>query len=97
MRADILRPRIGLGQQHLAGEVRVEPCPQLLQHHMHPRQIFAGCPFPLDEVGNSVHAKPIHAEVEPEHMTFRFLPLRLGCGDCIVRLVAEEAMPVVGF
>ena len=95
VRADVLRPHVGFGQQHLAGEVRVEPGAQLLQHGVRLGQVLARRALALDEVGDRVHAKPVDAEIEPElhHLPDLFANRRVVVVE--VGLMAEEPVPVV--
>ena len=96
VRADVLGPHVGLGQQHLAREVRVQPRAQLLEHGVGLGQVLAGRALALDEIGHGVDAEPVDAEIEPE---LHDLPDLLADGRVVVvqvRLVAEEPVPVVG-
>ena len=96
VRADVLRPHVGFGQQHFAGEVRVEPGAQLLQHGVRLGQVLARRALALDEVRDRVDTKPVDAEIQPElhHVPDLFANRRVVVVE--VRLMAEEPVPVVG-
>ena len=92
----VLGPHVGLGEQHLAREVRVEACAQLLQDRVGLGQVLAGRALALDQIGHRVDPEPVDADVEPE---LHHLPDLFAHGRIVVvqvRLVAEEPVPVVG-
>ena len=59
-------------------------------------QIFVVGALALDQIGNGVEPKAVDAHVEPEahDLQHRFHDLRIV--EVQIRLMAEEAMPVVG-
>ena len=62
----VLRPLVGLGQQHAVRIVRVELGADLLQHRMGLRQVLVVGAFALHQVGHRVEPQPVDAQVEPE-------------------------------
>ena len=95
VRPYVLGPPVGLGQQHLAAELGVEPLAQVLEHVVRLRQVLARGALALDQVRHRVDAEAVHAEIEPElhHPPDLFANGRIVVVQ--VRLVAEEAVPVV--
>ena len=93
--AHVLRPHVGLGEQHLPGKFsssrRRSPA-----RLVGLGQVLAGGALALDEVGHGVHAEPVHAQVEPELHDLPDLLAHRRVVVVQVRLVAEEAVPVVG-
>ena len=94
--AHVLRPLIGLGQQKAVLVVRVDGGAQLLDDRVGFAQIFVVGPFALDQVGNGIEPEAVDAHVEPEphDLQHRFHDLRIV--EIQIRLMAEEAVPVVG-
>ncbi len=96
IRAHVFGPHVGFGEQHLPGEVRVEPGAQLLEDGVRFGQVLARGALALDEIGHGVDAKAVDAEIEPE---LHHLPDLFAHGGVVVveiRLMAEEPVPVVG-
>ena len=60
------------------------------------RQVLADRPFPLEEIGHGVAAEAVQAPIEPVLHHRQQLGLHVGVVEVEVRLVAEEAVPVVG-
>src|SRR5205823_7608423 len=77
-------------------ELPVGVAAQLLQKLMRLAQIFAVCPFPLEEIGHRIEPQSVHTHAEPEidHTEHR-APNR-GRVVVEIRLVGVEAMPVIG-
>ena len=94
--ADIGRPLVGFGQNHPVGVLGVHLAPDRLDQRVGLRQVLAIRPVALDEVGDRVESKAVHAHVQPEmHDLHDFLDdARIIVVQ--VRLVREESMPVVG-
>ena len=95
VRAHELRRLVRLRQQHAIGEVRVESAPQELDDLVRLGQPFAARVLPLDEIRHRIHPEPVDAEPEPE---LHHVPHLFADGRVVVvqiRLVAEEAMPVI--
>ncbi len=94
--ANVRRPLIGFGQKHLAGIFRVQTAAKLANDGVRFRQVFAVGSVALDQIGHGVETEAIDADVEPE---FHHPPHGFeDCGVVIVqvRLMAEEAVPIVG-
>ncbi len=97
IRRYVRRPLVGLGQQHLAGIFRVEPPAKLANDRVRLGQILAVGSVALDQVRNRVQPEPVHPDIEPE---LHHPPHGLEHGGIVVvqiRLVAEKAVPVIGF
>ena len=92
---DVLRPLVRLGEQDAVGIARVHLGAQALQILVRARQVLAVRAVLLEEVRHGVEAEPVEPDVEPEaeHLEHRFLHLRVLVVQ--IRLVAEEAVPVV--
>ncbi len=93
----VLRPLIGLGQDHAAGILAVHMLAQFFQEDVRLGQVFAVGAFPLVEIRHGVQAETVHSHVEPE---FHGLKDRLADFRAIVievRLMRVEAMPEVRF
>ncbi|MNF64488.1 hypothetical protein D3C84_462210 [compost metagenome] len=91
----ILRPLIGLGQQHAVGVVGVDFRTDLFQDVVGFRQVLIVGAIALDQVGNRVQAQAVDAHVEPvtHHRQHRFHDLRVI--EVQVRLVGVETVPEV--
>jgi hypothetical protein len=96
VRDGILGPLVGLREEHPVAVLLVHLAPELAQEGVRRSQVLAARPVLLVKIRHGVEPQPVQAEVEPvvddrEHL----LP------DCRVvevqvRLVAEEAVPVIG-
>ncbi len=95
IRADVLRPLIGLGEKELAGCIRIERGPHLLDDRVGLREILVVGSFALAQIWNGVQAEPVDAEIEPaphdgdhgqEHPRIVVVE---------IRLVRKEAVPVI--
>ena len=73
----ILRPLIGLGEQHAAGVVRVQLAAQPLQDLVRFRQVFVDRPLALDQVGHCIEPHPVDPEIKPEPHHIEDRPARL--------------------
>jgi hypothetical protein len=91
----VLGPHVGLGQQDLAREALVEAPAQVLEHLVGLGQVLARGPLALDEIRDRVHAEAVHPHLEPEAHDLPGLLAHRGVVEVQVRLVAEEAVPVV--
>ncbi|MNZ84907.1 hypothetical protein D3C78_1036790 [compost metagenome] len=91
----VLRPLIGLGQQHAVGVVGVDFGTDLFQDVVGFRQVLVVGAVTLDQVGNGVQAQSVDAHVEPvtHHRQHRFHDLRVI--EVQVRLVGVETVPEV--
>ncbi len=91
----LLRPLVGLGQQHPVGIGFVEGGADLLDDRVGLRQILAIGAVALDQVGDRVEAQPVHPHVEPvaHHLDHRVQNLRVV--EVQVGLVRVEAVPVI--
>ena len=95
VRTGVFRPLIGLSQQHLAGKLRVEMGPQRLEVDVRLRQVLAGRSLALVQIGNGVETERVHPEVHPELEHFEQRGVDRGVVKIQVRLMGEEAVPVV--
>ena len=64
--ARVLRPLVGLGEQHAVGIVRVELGADLLQDLVGLGQVLVVGALALDEIGDGVEPQPVDAHVEPD-------------------------------
>ena len=96
VRPGVLRPLVGLGQQHAVGVDAVQLGADLAQHLVGFRQVLVVGAVAFDQVGNRVQAQAVDTHVEPEahHPEHRAQHLRVV--EVEVRLVRVEAMPEVG-
>ena len=92
---DILRPLVGLGEQHSIAIPFVDQLANLLDHRVRLGQVFVARPFALAQVGNRIQAEPVDADVEPElhRLENRLQDARIV--EVEIGLMAEEAMPVM--
>ena len=90
----VLRPLIGLGQQHLALGVGVELAAQPFDDGVRLGQVLVVGAVALAEIGDGVEAEAVDAGVEPalHHLHQRAHHARIV--EIEVRLVREEAVPV---
>ncbi len=93
---DVGRPLVGLGQQHAVRVLRVDLRAHALEVVVRLGQVLAVGAVALVEVRHGVEPEAVHAEVEPEVQDLEHRRLDLGVVVVEVRLVREEAMPVVG-
>ncbi len=92
---DVLGPLVGLGQQHLAGELVVDLLAEPAQVVVGLRQVLAVGAVAFEQVRHGVEAEPVQAEAQPvEHHVEHGL-LDLGVVVVEVGLVVEEPVPVV--
>ena len=93
---DVLGPLIGLGQQDAVGVLRVDGGAHLLEEVMGLGQVLAVGALTLEEVRHGVQAEAVQAEVQPEAQDVEHRLADLRVVEVEVRLVGEEAVPVVG-
>ena len=95
VRPHVGRPLVGFGEEHAIGIAGVERAADLLEHVVRLLEVLADRPFALDQVRHRVEPQPVDAAVQPElhHAVDR--PQDLGVVEIEVRLVMEEAVPVV--
>ncbi len=95
VRAHVGRPLVRLGEQHPVRVRGVERAAHPLQHRVRLRQVLAVRAFALEQVRHRVEAQRVDAEIEPElhHVDHRVDDGRVV--EVEIRLVREEAMPVV--
>ncbi|MNP02601.1 hypothetical protein D3C76_944590 [compost metagenome] len=91
----VLRPLIGLGQQHAVGVVGVDFGTDLFENVVGFRQVLVVGAVALDQVRDRVEAQTVDAHVEPvaHHRQHGFHDLRVV--EIQVRLVRVEAVPEV--
>ena len=92
---DVLGPLVGLGQQHLARVKRVDFLAQPPQVLVSLGQVFAVGAVALEKVRHSIEAETVEADVEPvaDDVEHRVRHVRVVVIE--VRLMGEEAVPVV--
>jgi hypothetical protein len=95
--AHVFRPLIRLGEEHAALVVRVHRGAHALEHLVRFRQVLVVRPFAYAQIGNRIEAHAVDAHVHPEahDVDDRFDDARIVVIE--VRLVREEAVPVVLF
>ena len=93
--AHVLGPLVGLGEEHPVGVLRVERGADLLQDVVGLGQVLAAGALALDQVGDRVEAQPVHPEIAPERHHAEHRLEHGGVVEVQVRLVGEEAVPVV--
>ena len=91
----VRRPQVRFGQQHPVGIARVQLAPKLAQHVVRLRQVRAGRAVALDQVRHGIEPHAVDALVEPEahHARHGFAHRRVV--EIQIRLMREEAVPVV--
>jgi hypothetical protein len=89
-------PLVGLGQQHAVGVVLVHLAPHPPQVGVRLLEVLAVGAVALEQVGDRVEPEPVQSQVEPEAQHVEHRLLHLGLVVVQVRLVVEEAVPVVG-
>ena len=92
----VLRPLVGLGQQHAVLVVAIHLPPDFLDHGVGLGKVFVVGPFPHAEIGDCVEPEPIDPQVEPEveHPDDRLH--HLGIVEVQVGLMGKKTMPVIG-
>ena len=92
----VLRPLVGLAQQHAVAVFLVHVRAQPLEDGVGFRQVFATGALAFVEIGHGVQPQPVHAQVEPEIHHLDHFVMHLRVVPVEVRLVREEAVPVIG-
>jgi hypothetical protein len=92
----LLRPEVGLGEEHPAREGRVHVPPQHTQEVDGLGQVLAGGALALEEERDGVEPQPVHSLPEPEVDDLLHLPAHRRALEVEVGLVGVEAVPVVG-
>ncbi len=94
--AHVLRPLVGLGQQHaVAAVLAVDDAPKFAQDGVGLGQVLAAGALALDQVGHGVAAEAVEPAVEPEAHDVQHRARHGRVVVVEVGLVAEEAVPVV--
>src|SRR6185437_5940155 len=91
----VLRPLIGFREQGLAGSISVELLPQPFKYRMRLGQILVVRSFALAKVGHRVETESVHSGIEPTLHHPQDRRHYAGIIEIQVRLVREEAMPVI--
>ncbi len=92
---DVRRPLVGFGEQCPPRVLGVDDCPALLEKHMGLGQVLAVGALPLEQIGHGVQPEAVDSEVQPEPQHVDHRVLDVGIVVVQVRLMGEEAMPVV--
>ncbi len=94
--AHVLRPHVGFAEQHAARVVSVDDAADAFDHLVRLPQVLVARALALHEIRDGVEPQTVDALVEPEahHLGDGALDVRVV--EVEVRLVAEEAVPVVG-
>ena len=92
---DVLRPLIGLGEQHPVRVVGVDLRPHAPEEGVRGRQVLADRPLLLEQVRHRVEPEAVEAEIEPEPQRVEHRLRHLGALVVEVRLMVEEPVPVV--
>ena len=96
IRDRVFRPLVGLGQEHLSLEARIDVRAQLLEGQVGLGEVLAIGAFALEEVRDGVEAQPVHAHLpQPEVHCLEHRLAHLRAVPVQVRLVRVEAVPVV--
>ena len=95
--ADVFRPLVGFGEQHLAGRIGVELGADLLDDRVGFRQVLVVGSFALAQIWNCIQTKAVDAEIEPAPHDLDHGQEYARIVEIEIRLVREEAVPVVGF
>ncbi len=92
----VLRPHVGLGQQHAAGRVGVDLGADAADDVVRLGQVLVAGAVALDQVRHRVEPQPVDAEIEPEPHRRQHLLHHRRVVEVEVGLVAVEAVPVIG-
>ena len=91
----VVRPLVRLGEQHPVRVARVDLGAHALQERVRLGQVLAVRPVALVEIRDGVEPEAVEADVEPEAQDVQHLLLHVGVVVVEIRLVREEAVPVV--
>ena len=94
--ADVGGPLVGLGEENAPLVLAVDRGADLPQEGVGLGQVLAVGALALDEIGDRVAAEAVEPLVHPEAHDVEQLAADLGVVEVEVRLVVEEAVPVVG-
>ena len=83
----VVRPLVGLRQQHAIGIGGVHAPAEILQEGVRFRQVLAACTLPFVEIGHSIQAQAVHAHVQPEVQHLKKRPPKLRVIEVQIRLV----------
>ncbi len=92
----VLRPLVGLGEQHAVAVMGVELGTDLLQHLMRLGQVLVVGAFALDQIGDCVEPEPVDPHVEPVVHHPDHLLQHARIVEVEVGLVRIEAVPEEG-
>ncbi len=93
----VLRPLVGLRQQHLVLVAAVDVGAQLAQERVGLGQVLAVGALALIQVGHGVQAQAVHSHVEPEIHRLQHGRAHVRAVEIEVRLVRVEAVPIIRF
>ena len=91
----VLRPLVGLGQEHAVLELPVDVMAEVGQELERLREVLAVRSLSLEQVGDGVQPQPVDAEAEPEVHDVEHRRSYPRLVEVEVRLMGVEAMPVV--
>jgi len=92
----VLRPLVGLGEEHAVGESPVNVPSEPLQERVCLRQVLTACPLAFVQVRHGIQAQSVHAKPKPEVHHLGHGLANEGVVVVQVGLVRVEAVPVVG-
>ena len=93
----IFRPLVRFGEQHAIWKFRLDVGAELTEVLMRLWQVLAARVFSFVKVGDSVKAKPINAQSEPEIADFLYGIVHCRVIKVQVWLMRIKAMPIIGF
>ncbi len=89
------RPLVGLGKQKAIGIFRIDHSPHFADGDMRLRQVLARRAVPLQQIRNCIQAQTVHAAVQPEPHRIEHRVENRRVIVVQIRLVGEEAVPVI--
>ena len=91
----VLRPLVGLGQQHAVVEPLVDVGADLFEEGEGLGEVLAGGALPLEEIGHCIETQAVDIHVQPEVDHFEHGAPHLGVVEVEIGLMGVEPMPVV--
>ena len=93
--AHVLRPLIGLGEEHAVRVVLIDDLADALHDGVRLAQVLVGGAFALDQIGDRIQAQAVDPLVEPEIHDADDGALDVRVVEIQIGLMAEEAVPVI--